>query len=116
MEPISEDEKAVVEQLKKDLAENHSDLKQSFTDTTILRHYRGMKRKYDEALNSLVKHAQWRIQYDVDNIDSRLESFETELKAKKVELVDGFDKNGRPATFCYAHRHIAKQRNIEEVR
>lgn len=115
--PPSEAEIAVVDSIRARLHSEHPDLEANpnFSDTTILRFYRGHKGKEESAYKALQRYIQWRAEEDVDTIDSRKEEFQRELDAKKT-VVGNYDLKGRPASFCFAHRHNANDRDIDQVR
>lgn len=51
----------------------------------------------------------------MDNIDKRRNEFIREIEGRKALL--GFrDRNGRPATYVYAHHHNSHDRVLEELR
>lgn len=87
----------------------------NFNETTILRFYRGHKGNEESAYRGLQRYVKWRADEDVDNIDIRKAEFQTEIDKAKCVL-GNFDLNGRPASFCYAHRHNANDRDIAEIR
>lgn len=133
--PPNEDELAAVERLKvkvndelkvlsektlktttdESTEENYKPL-QPFTDIKFLRFYRGMKRDEEKAYESLMSHAHWMVENNVDNINQNTALFQRELDAKKVIILDGLDNNGRPVSMCYVHRHDARDRNPDEVK
>lgn len=115
--PPTEEETLRVESIRNQLLSEFPDLatNSNFSNTTILRFYRGHKGKEASALEGLKRYIKWRVDEDVDNIDDRKVEFQKEIDAQKCVL-GTFDKNGRPASFCFAHRHNANDRNIEEVR
>eukprot|EP00601_Ochromonadales_sp_CCMP2298_P026825 CAMPEP_0173273186 /NCGR_PEP_ID=MMETSP1143-20121109/1768_1 /TAXON_ID=483371 /ORGANISM="non described non described, Strain CCMP2298" /LENGTH=216 /DNA_ID=CAMNT_0014209905 /DNA_START=525 /DNA_END=1176 /DNA_ORIENTATION=+ len=66
---------------------------------------------------ALIRYANWRIEEDVDNVANpeTLVKFKKEIDSGKV--VFGFrDLNGRPASFLWAHRHKANDRDIAQVK
>lgn len=115
--PPTEEEKLHVESLRNQLFSEFPDLatNSNFSDTTILRFFRGHKGKEASALGGLKRYIKWRADEDVDTIEDRKHEFQKELDGQKCVL-GSFDLNGRPASFCFAHRHNASDRNIEEVR
>lgn len=115
--PPTAEETACVENIRSKFIEEFPDFdtNPNFSNTTILRFYRGHKGKEDSALAGLKRYASWRVEEDVDNIDSRKEEFQTEIDKNKV-VMGNFDLNGRPANFIYAHRHNANDRDIAQVR
>ncbi len=114
-DPPSEEELLVVERLKQKLADEAPDLGFTYTDTTILRFYRGRKNIEEKAYNALIKHVEWRKENKVDEIHQSLHKFEGELSSKKI-TIEGHDLNGRPSVFIYAGRHNKNQRDIDEMR
>lgn len=115
--PPNEEELAAVARLHARIFAEHPDLQTNpnFGDTTILRFYRGHKSKEESAYHALQRYIAWRTEEDVDTIDSRKEEFQREIDSKK-SIVGYFDKNGRPASFCFAHRHNANDRDIHQLR
>lgn len=114
--PPSDMELAAVDALKSQILTDSPDLsmKEFFTNTSILRFFRGHKAKSAAAYEGLKKYFQWRVEEDVDNIDNRKAEFQPEIDKKKA--VVGFrDLHGRPAAYVYAHNHNAHDRNIDEV-
>jgi len=137
--PPNEDELAAVQRLrnridehfsKQDSSDENTDgstsdenssksakiLPPKFTDTKLLRFYRGMKHEEDDAFNSLVTHTKWYAGHEVDRINDNTHQFEKELNAKKVIILDGLDHNQRPVSMCYVHRHNAKDRDVQQIR
>jgi hypothetical protein len=115
--PPTDEERNVVEVLKGRILSDHPELatNTNFTDTTILRFFRGHKGKEESAFGGLNRHIQWRSDEDVDNIDNRKDEFQVELDKRKCEL-GKYDLNGRPASFVFAHRHNKNDRDILQVR
>lgn len=115
--PPTAEESARVAVLKARIYAEHPGLEQNpnFSDTTVLRFYRGMKGKEEPAYEAMKRYIAWRAEEDVDNIDSRRDEFQTEIDKRKCEL-GNFDRNGRPANFVFAHRHNANDRDINQVR
>jgi uncharacterized protein YeeX (DUF496 family) len=113
--PPTEDEQKAVERLREKLSQDKTDSKFVFTNTAILRFYRGRKQDEEKAYRALVKHLEWRAEHHVDSIHENLLSFETELKSGKI-IVEGSDHHGRPAIFVFARKHNKNQRDIEQVR
>lgn len=115
--PPTEEERSAVAQLHTRLFTEHPDLETNpnFTDTTILRFYRGHKGKEESAYKALNRYIQWRVDEDVDTIDSRKEEFQCEIDAGK-SVHGTFDLNGRPASFCFPNKHKASDRDITQVR
>jgi hypothetical protein len=115
--PPNDSELASVQRLKGRIEKDNADLVPHFNDTTILRFFRGQKLKEDAAYEALIKYATWRIEEDVDNIANpeTLAKFQKEIDAGKS--VFGFrDLQGRPASYCWAHRHNASDRDIVQVK
>lgn len=112
---------AAVERLKARLAEHFAGdaavpEPPNYTDIKILRFYRGNKGNEDKAFEKLVRHAYFRLEDNVDNIGDNLALFAKELSARKMMVLDGTDKHGRPVALCYAHRHIASDRDLSQMR
>lgn len=115
--PATEEEKVHVESLRSQIFAEFPELatNSNFGDTTILRFYRGHKGIVASAFRGLQRYHKWRTEEDVDNIDVRRSEFQIEIDGHKCVL-GPLDLNGRPASFCYAHRHNANDRDIEQVR
>ncbi len=111
----TEAELAVVQTIKNKLATEAPDLGFTYTDTTILRFYRGRKNDEEKAYNALIRHVQWREEHKVDQISENQDKFKTELDCKKI-AIEGRDLNGRPSLFIYAGKHSKASRDLEEVR
>ncbi len=111
----SEAELIIVESLKLRLKTEAPDLGFEFSDTTILRFYRGRKNDEEKAYKALIRHVQWRNENKVDEIPLCTHLFENELSAKKISL-EGPDVHGRPSVFIHAGRHNKNERDIEEIR
>jgi hypothetical protein len=116
--PPSEAESESVKRLQAKLKEHSAvdDKQHIHHDTRVLRFYRGLKLNEDHAFEALVKHTQFRIDDEVDIIDTKVHIFEKEYNAKKVIVLDGLDHNNRPVSVCYVHRHVAKDRDISHMR
>ncbi len=116
--PPNEEELAAVQRLKSQISAHfgEEEKKVEFTDTKVLRFYRGMKSDEEKAFESMIKHVQWKIEDEVDTIHEKLPLFEKEFSAKKVIVLDGLDHNERPVSMCYVHRHNAKDRDISQIR
>jgi hypothetical protein len=115
--PPTIEETIAVDALKAKVLTEYPDLatNPNFSSTTVLRFYRGHKGNEESALRGLLRYINWRIEEDVDNIENRKSEFNTELEKGKC-ILGNFDLNGRPANFCYAHRHNANDRDITEIR
>lgn len=111
----TESELSVVQSIKKRLTDEAPDLGFTYTDTTILRFYRGRKNDEAKAFNALLRHVKWREEHKVDQISDNTDKFKAELDCKKISI-EGHDLNGRPSLFIYAGRHNKSSRDIEEVR
>lgn len=85
------------------------------TNTTLLRFFRGAKGDAETAYENLISHIDWRNDENVDDIEDNMDKFRTELNKKKL-IIEYYDLNGRPACFCLAHRHNARDRDIQQVR
>lgn len=88
----------------------------NFSDTKLLRFYRGMKLNEDNAFDSLIKHRQWMVDEEVSTVQDKKAIFEKEYSANKVIILDGLDVNSRPVSVVYCHRHVARDRNLNEIR
>ncbi len=115
--PPTEPEMGAVNDLKSQITTDYPTLpsNKNFTSTTVLRFYRGQKHNAATTLDSLRKYISWRYLEDVDNIDNRKNEFQREIDAKKA-VVGLRDLNGRPASYVYAHRHNAYDRDIKEIK
>jgi hypothetical protein len=84
----------------------------NLTHTGILRFYRGRKRIMEDAYRAIVRHAQWRLENDVDNY----KNFEISNEIQKRKTYTGhFDREGRPVVFILARRHRTSDRDIDEL-
>lgn len=114
LQPTAE-ELAAVEQLKTALQANADVvISPRMTDVCLLRFLRGCKGNFSDAYNKLVKHAQWRLETKADDIDELMPRYQAQLD-KKLSVLDGVDKEGRPLLFCFVHRHVSSDRNLEEM-
>lgn len=113
--PPTEEEKEAVIRLKTKIFEEAPDEAQIFTDTAILRFYRGRKQDEEKAYRALQKHLEWRKNNHVNMIDEKVELFEKELTSGKI-VVDGVDHHGRPAVFIYARKHNKNDRDLEAMK
>eukprot|EP01039_Chlorochromonas_danica_P000742 gene742-806_t len=112
--PPTQTELAAVKRLKTQLLEKlNGNISPRITDTCILRFYRGVKANEDAALDQLVKHQEWRVANSVDNIDNMTDRFQ-KILCSGLTSIGTFDKKGRPASFNYAQKHNASDRNIED--
>ena len=96
--PPSADELAGVQRLRERINATIPPINHKFSDIVLLRFYRGMKGIEDDAFKSIMDHAKWRDQYDVNNVTSKVHLFQKELDSGKL-VVEGFDKTGKPAIF-----------------
>lgn len=113
--PPNEEELAVISSIKTRLAVAETAVSlPAYTDTSILRFYRGRHWDVERAYTSLIKHAEWRHENNVDSIAERTNTFEKELCSNKCVL-DGFDQNGRPILRVTAKLHAKNNRSIEEI-
>lgn len=113
--PPNAAETEAVAQLKERL---HNEIPKSdgrFTDTTILRFYRGRKLDEEKAFKGLIHYLQWRKDNDVDNIQGRIAEFQREYDANKI-VPSGIDKEGHPSLYVYAGRHNKNDRDMEQLR
>eukprot|EP01031_Cornospumella_fuschlensis_P029318 gene29318-35393_t len=112
----SEKDTQVVARLRAALAEKFgSALSPKVTDTCILRFYRGFKEKEDVALAELIKHQEWRVANNADTIHLHTDEFLKAIEAN-VTTIGAVDRNGRPASYNFVHRHVTKDRDITEMR
>ncbi len=115
--PPSEDEVAAVVRLKEKLeVEKPEGLdRYQFTDTGILRFYRGRKQDEEKAYRALIKHLEWRKENNVDDINNQTNLFEKEVNSGKFNI-NAVDKEGRPSIFIYARKHDKNDRDIDEMK
>lgn len=111
----TEDEKTMVSKLKQRLREEAPQIQHQYSDTTVLRFYRGRDRDESKAMKALIKHVEWREANDVAGIMNKQEIFKQELQSGKF-AVKGCDNSGRPAVFIYAARHNKNERDLEELK
>jgi len=112
----SDEELVVVQRLRTALTDTPNiTVSPKTTDVTILRFLRGSKGNEERALGELIKHTEWRIEYNVDEIDASLPRFLGQID-KRLVIFQGNDKANRPCLFCFAHRHNANDRDFEEMR
>jgi len=111
--PKSE-ELVAVQRLKDRLAKADPPVQHVFTNTALLRFYRGRKGDEDDAYKALLRHVQWRNENDVNNIHNDVHKFQKEMDAKKV-VAEGYDTSGRPAVFIYTKNHNKNDRNLEHL-
>jgi len=111
----SAEENEAVERLKLKLKDETPELGFTFTDTAILRFYRGRKNLEDKAYNALIRHVEWRKENKVDEIMDNKHLFEKESLSRKI-TIDGCDKNGRPCVCIHAGRHNKNERDLEQMR
>jgi hypothetical protein len=95
--------------------ENNIVISSKITDVGILRFLRGSKGDEAKGMNQLIQHVHWRIDNDVDNISNYLPRFQSQFD-KKLSILTGLDKEGRPTAFAFPHKHNASDRDLEEMR
>lgn len=113
-QPPNVSELAGVQRLKDRLANTKPPVPCRFNDTTLLRFYRGRKAIDEDAYKAIMKHAQWRIENNVDNIANEVHKFQKEMNAGKF-VVEGYDMTGRPTIFIYAKNHNKNDRDLEQM-
>ncbi len=113
--PPSEAENEAVTRLKEKVITERPEAKDIFTDTAILRFYRGRKGDEEKAYRALLKHLDWRKEHNVNEIHEQTHLFENELNSGKI-IVDGIDHHGRPAVFIFARKHNKNTRDIEQIK
>lgn len=106
--PTEEELEAVKELKEKIISEN---IDCNLTEIGILRFYRGRKRVMEDATRAIIRHAQWRLENDVNNY----KSFDISNEVAKRKACHGFDKNGRPVIFVLVRRHKTSDRDIDEL-
>jgi hypothetical protein len=111
----TEDELAAVARIKAALSAPPVVLSPRITDTCILRFYRGFKLKEDVALNQLLQHQKWRTDNLVDEVQGMTDKFVRPLTSG-LTAIGMFDRNGRPASFIYVHKHNPSTRDMEEIK
>lgn len=111
----SEDEVAMVAKLKLRLQDEAPHIQHRYSDTSVLRFYRGRDRDESKAFKALIKHVEWREANDVAGIMEDHEIFKHKLQSGTFS-VKGCDKNGRPAVFINAARHNKNDRDLEELK
>lgn len=111
----TDDEKAMVAKLKQRFQTEHPNASYQYSDTTVLRFYRGRKNVEENAYKALVKHMEWREANHVDGIEHRTHEFQRELNSGKF-IVAGRDNKDRPAVFIFADRHNKNDRDVDELR
>lgn len=114
----SDEEKEVVGWLKQGVEEARDTLPKElrdfqFTDTTVLRFYRGRKWDRQKALHGLIKHVEWRHENRVADISEK--DVMVEVQKRKI-FVEGKDKNGRPLVWVIASRHDSSDRDLDTMR
>ena len=107
----SESELAAVEKLQQRLQNDAA-----FSNTKVLRFYRGMKFDEEKAYDALQKHALWLKEENIETLHENTMIFEKELNSNKVVILDGLDHNKRPIAMCYVRRHAANDRDIDHIR
>jgi hypothetical protein len=114
--PPTEEELAAIHRLREQLlASEYAETAAKFTDTTILRFYRGRKLDEEKAFRALVRFIQWRADNEVDTIEQRTSQFEKELNSGKI-IPFGQDKLGHPTVFINARKHNKNARDLDEIR
>lgn len=131
--PATAEESAAVASISSKLKEL-PDLNHTFSNTDILRFFRSRCKDEDKTMKSIIRHAQWRRENNVDNIADMKETFQDELNTNKL-IIGESDIKERPVlyiiagkfvitTFCFvvSHattrsfcegRHDTEKRNIE---
>jgi hypothetical protein len=84
----------------------------NLTPIGILRFYRGRKGVMEEAERAIVRHAQWRLENDVDNYKAFDISNEVQ---KRKALTGSYDRQGRPVVFVLVRRHRTSDRDLDEL-
>lgn len=84
----------------------------NLTHTGVLRFYRGRKRVIDDAYRAIVRHAQWRLENNVDSYKNFDISNEVE---KRKAHIGSFDREGRPVIFVLVRRHRTSDRDLDEL-
>ena len=108
--PPTEVELKQIEELR--LLVHSSEISCQLTDVGLLRFLRGRGRVVENAFKSIARHAQWRMEHNVDewknyNID--------EEKSKNKAYRHGVDKDGKPVVYVFARRHRTSDRDIAEL-
>lgn len=111
--PPTPEELEHVAQLRTRLATEYATDIEGFTDTKILRFYRGRKQDLEKSYKALVKHIEWNKEFDVSNVNS--DQYGNENDKGKV-IVDGYDSNGRPCVAIFAKHHLKNPDNLERLR
>jgi hypothetical protein len=115
--PPTESELAAVSRLRQKLEEDKPDGCElfRFTDTGLLRFYRGRKQDEEKAYRALEKHLNWRKEHNVDDIHNQTELFSKELNSGKIHT-DYKDKDGKPCIFVSAGKHNKNDRDLDELK
>jgi len=114
--PPTEDELSAVDRLKQKLIDENAYVNEfRFTDTAILRFFRGRKQEEDKAYRALLSHINWRQENNVDHIEDEVPKFETELNKGKF-LIQGTNHHGYPIIFVFARKHDKNNRDVELMR
>jgi len=113
--PPSESELEAIQTLKHKLSTDAPNLGYTFTDTSILRFYRGRNSDEEKAYRALLRHVQWRNENNVDDIAAQKEKFENELEKKKL-TIEGPSKTGTASLMIHAGRHNKNERDMDEMR
>eukprot|EP01038_Epipyxis_sp_PR26KG_P012869 gene12869-17245_t len=113
--PPNDEEIAAIETIKSRIKTEAPDcVKQhNFNYTTILRFYRGRKNDLEKAYKGLVRHVEWRKEYNVDDIP--LSKYDNEFSKSKI-TIGGYDHFGRPCVNIFVAKHNKNDRNMEEMR
>jgi hypothetical protein len=86
------------------------------SDSKIFRFYRGRFDNEEKASKALIRHEQWRIENDVDNLGSNKVRFEKEIASGKGIIGERLDINSRPVLYVIARRHDGSTRVLEELK
>lgn len=85
----------------------------NFTDTMILRFYRGRKCDFKRTLRALQRHIQWRHENSVDSIT--VEDVSSEVNCGKIFL-QGRDALDRPCVTILARKHRKDARDLDVMK
>lgn len=114
--PPTEEELSAVARLNQKLIDENAYVNEfRFTETGILRFYRGRKQDEEKAYKALLCHINWRQENNVDNISNDISKFQKELDKGKF-LVEGKNHVGYPIIFIFAKKHDKNNRDIDEMR
>ena len=120
--PPSEEELQAVAALQETMTaracEHKLPREHKFSDTAVLRFYRGRESSKEKAERSMLRHIKWRNEFEVDDISSQSaqQNFEVEMNTRKGIIGDELDKENRPVMYIIAGRHDRSKRNIHAVR